>query len=104
MPSHRHWDGKQRLAGLRRFAVAISALNVLGYLTELLLEIVESYTTGRPARFRGNPSRFIDFFLSAHISGLAIGMLLYANERLWPVVFAATVAVGSKAQALGGDM
>jgi Na+-translocating ferredoxin:NAD+ oxidoreductase RnfD subunit len=39
---------------------------------------------------------FTDFLLSAHISGLAVAMLLYANERLWPVVFATAAAIGSK--------
>jgi Na+-translocating ferredoxin:NAD+ oxidoreductase RnfD subunit len=34
--------------------------------------------------------------LSAHITGLAVSMLLYANERIWPIVFATAVATGSK--------
>jgi Na+-translocating ferredoxin:NAD+ oxidoreductase RnfD subunit len=39
----------------------------------------------------------VNFLLSAHITGLAVAMLLYANERLLPIVFATAVAVGSKA-------
>ncbi len=38
----------------------------------------------------------IDFLLSAHISALAVAMLLYANDRLWVVAFATAVAIGSK--------
>src|SRR5262249_38063150 len=38
----------------------------------------------------------IKFLLSAHITGLATGMLLYACDALWPVAFAASLAVASK--------
>jgi hypothetical protein len=38
----------------------------------------------------------MDFLLPAHITGLAVSMLLYANQRLWPVVFAVVVAVATK--------
>jgi Na+-translocating ferredoxin:NAD+ oxidoreductase RnfD subunit len=105
------------LAGLRRFAVAITVLNVLGhawfgfeqawivpfvalgtaYATELLLEVADARLCRRAPRFTAGPRALVEFLLSAHISGLAVGMLLYTNERLWPVVLAATVAVGSKA-------
>ncbi len=34
--------------------------------------------------------------LSAHISGLATAMLLYANDRIWVVCFASAVAISSK--------
>src|SRR3954453_7730189 len=105
-----------RLAALRRFATAITLLNVLGhtvlgfeqslaqpvvalltaYATEMLLETLESRRLGRKPRFLGPGSTFIDFLLSAHITGLAVSMLLYANERLLPVAFAAATAIGSK--------
>jgi hypothetical protein len=106
-----------RRAGLRRFAIAISILNILGhtvfgfeqswatpfvalaaaYSTEMLLELVEARVSHRSPRFLGGgPVRFIDFLLSAHIGGLAVGMLLYANQRLWPVAFAAAAAIASK--------
>lgn len=105
-----------RLPALRRFAAAITILNVLGhtvlgfeqswahplvallaaYLTEILLEVLESRRTGRPPRFLGRFPAPVDFLLSAHISGLAVSMLLYANERLLPVAFAAVVAISSK--------
>jgi len=105
-----------RLAALRRFATAITLLNVVGhavlgfeqslaqplvallatYSTEILLETFESRRLGRKPRFLGPGTTFIDFLLSAHISGLAVAMLLYANDRLLPVAFAGVVAIASK--------
>jgi hypothetical protein len=106
-----------RLGGLRRFAVAITVLNILGhaffgfeqsfaqplvalasaYSVELLLEFIDARSSGRPLRFLGGgPRKFIEFLLSAHITGLACAMLLYANERLGPVIFASVVAICSK--------
>jgi len=106
-----------RLGGLRRFAIAITVLNILGhaffgfeqslaqpfvalasaYSVELLLELIDARCNRRPLRFLGGgPRKFVDFLLSAHITGLACAMLLYANERLEPVVFASVVAICSK--------
>ena len=110
------WDRSARLGGLRRFAVAITVLNILGhtvfgfeqswaqplvalataYGVELLLEWLDAVGSGRPVCFAGGVQKFIDFILPAHISALAVAMLLYANERLWPVAFAAAVAIASK--------
>ena len=106
-----------RLAALRRFAITISVLNILGhtvlgfenswaqmfvalgtsYLTELLLEVVDASASGRPRRFEGGIVNFIDFLLPAHISGLAVSMLLYTGGLLLPFVFASAVAIASKA-------
>jgi Na+-translocating ferredoxin:NAD+ oxidoreductase RnfD subunit len=111
------WSHANRLGGLRRFAVAITTLNIFGhtvlgfeqslahplvalavaYGMELLLEWVGARLERRPPRFVGGPRVLVDFLLSAHISGLAVAMLLYANERLMPVAMAAACAVGSKA-------
>jgi Na+-translocating ferredoxin:NAD+ oxidoreductase RnfD subunit len=105
-----------RLAALRRFATAITILNILGhtvlgfemsyaaplvallaaYSTEILLEVLESRRLGRKPRFLGPGTTFVDFMLSAHISGLAVSMLLYSNDRLLPIAFAAAAAIGSK--------
>lgn len=106
-----------RLGGLRRFAIAITVLNILGhtffgfeqsfaqplvalasaYSVELLLEFIDARCNRRPVRFLGGGVRkFVEFLLSAHITGLACAMLLYANERLGPVVFASVVAICSK--------
>ena len=105
-----------RLAALRRFSVAITALNLLGhsvlgfepswaqsgvglltaYGLELLLEWIQARSEGRTERFRGGFGKLVDFLLPAHITGLAVSMLLFANDRLLPVAFAVAVAIGSK--------
>ena len=104
------------LAALRRFALAITALTVLGhavlgfepsyaqplvamataYATQLLLELVEARCHGRQPRFAGGLVPLVNFLLSAHISALAVAMLLYFNDRLWVVAFATAVAIASK--------
>ncbi len=111
-----NWSKATRLGGLRRFAVAITIFNILGhtlfgfeqslaqplmalatcYSMELLLETIDARINRRRPNFLGGVINLVDFLLSAHITGLAIAMLLYANDRLWPVVFASTVAMGSK--------
>jgi len=110
------WSASNRLAGLRRFAVAITVLNLLGhtflgfeqswaqplvalaaaYGAELLLEWIDALAGKRKPYFAGGPLAFTDFLLSAHITGLAVSMLLYANDRLLPVAFASVVAIASK--------
>lgn len=116
MSADNKWGDKIRLGGLRRFATAISILNILGhtwfgfeqswaqpcvalataYSLELVLEFLTARSSGRAPAYSGGVVKFIDFLLPAHISGLAVGMLLYANDRLWVVAFAAAVAIGSK--------
>ena len=107
-----------RLAALRRFAIAITVLNVLGHTVlgfeqsvaqplvgaarpptriELLLESIERVAPAGARRASSAAARrCVDFLLSAHITGLAVAMLLYANDRLRPIAFAAAVAIGSK--------
>jgi hypothetical protein len=105
-----------RLPALRRFAMAITLLNVLGhfvlgfeqswaqplvalataYSVELLLEGVGAWAEWRPLQFLGGWCALVDFLLPAHITALAISMLLYANDRLWPIAFATALGVGSK--------
>jgi Na+-translocating ferredoxin:NAD+ oxidoreductase RnfD subunit len=106
-----------RLAALRRFAIAITVLNIAGhaflgfeqslaqmlaslataYSLEILLEVIEAGLNHRSPRFMGGAGKFVDFLLPSHITGLAVAMLLYPNDRILPIVFAATVAIGSKA-------
>lgn len=105
-----------RLAALWRFAAAISIITILGhaylgfeqsyaqplvalataYTLELLLETISARMGDRVARYRGGWENFWSFILPAHISGLAVSMLLYANDLLWPIALAAAIAVGSK--------
>jgi len=114
----RSWSSSNRLGGLRRFATAITVFTILGHLwfgfeqswlqplvalvtayaLEMLLESVDAAAHGRTPRFRGGGFvGLVNFLLSAHITALAVAMLLYANERLWPLVFAVTIALGTKA-------
>lgn len=117
MTANSAWESSKRLGGLRRFAVAITLLNILGHLffgfeqslaqplvavataysMELLLEFVSAWSTRRKVAWAGrSPLGFLDFLLPAHITALACAMLLYSNERLLPIVFATAVAIGSK--------
>ncbi len=106
-----------RLVALWRFAISITLFNVLGhaffgfeqsfaqplvalataYSMEILLELIDARSNRRPLRFAGGFRPLVNFLLSAHITALAVAMLLYANERLLPIVFATAVAIGSKA-------
>ncbi|HMB92971.1 MAG TPA: RnfABCDGE type electron transport complex subunit D [Rhodothermales bacterium] len=110
------WYNVSRLGGLRRFAIAITAFNVLGhtlfgfeqsvaqplvalaaaYGMALLIEWMDARVERRSLKFAGGLKPLVDFLLPAHITGLAVAMLLYANDRLWPIAFAAAVAIGSK--------
>lgn len=106
-----------RIAALRRFAVAISVLNILGhsvlgfeqswaqplvalavaYTLELVLELLTARAERRRPRFVGGPQALLDFLLPGHITALAVSMLLFSNAAIGPTVFATAVAVGSKA-------
>ena len=110
------WYSEKRLTGLARFAVAITFLNVLGHLflgfeqswatplvsllaaygTELAGEATLARTQNRRPRFAGGGSKLVSFLLAAHISGLAVGMLLYPCEQLAAIAFASSLAVASK--------
>jgi enediyne biosynthesis protein E5 len=108
---------QRRIAALRRFAFGISTLTVVGhvflgfeqswlqvlvslatcYSVELVLEAVDAASAGRAPRFRGGgPKGLADFLLPAHITALAIALLLYPADRLWPIVLAGVIAVASK--------
>jgi hypothetical protein len=85
-----------RLPALRRFAIAITIVNLLGhtilglepswaqmftslftaYGLELFLEWVQARVEGRRPRYRGSFVELVNFLLPAHITGLAIGMLM----------------------------
>jgi hypothetical protein len=110
------WYSETRLGGLSRFAFAITVLNVVGhaflgfeqswitpfvalaaaYATEFIGETIESRCTGQPARYAGSFVDVVKFLLPAHISALAVGMLLYAAENVAAVAFAASLAMASK--------
>jgi hypothetical protein len=105
-----------QLGGLRRFALAITIFNVLGhlwfgfeqsfaqplasvataYFVQLLLDSLEAWVQNRRPAFTRGFWPLVNSLLSAHISALACAMLLYANDRIWVVCFAAAVAITSK--------
>jgi hypothetical protein len=105
-----------QLGGLRRFALAITIFTLLGhfwfgfeqsyaqplasvaaaYVTQLLLEALEGWAQRRRPGFTKGFGALVNSLLSAHISGLACAMLLYANDRIWVVCFASAVAIASK--------
>lgn len=108
------WSATTRLGGLRRFAAAISVLTLMGhtflgfepswaqplmalavtYSVEALLELVDARANRRACAFLGRG--WLDFFLPAHITGLAIAMLLFPGARLAPTVVACAIAIASK--------
>lgn len=111
------WSMERRLGGLRRFAAAITLFNLLGhtvfgfeqswaqpllslataYACELFVEWFEARCARRRPRFTGGWKQAIDFLLPAHITGLAVAMLLYSSDHVLPVMFSAAVAIASKA-------
>ncbi len=100
--------------GILPFAIAITVLNLLGhtwlgfeqawltpfvalgaaYLSEIGTEL--AINGWLKARFRGGARHLVIFLLPAHITGLAVSMLLYTNERFVVVAFAASLAIFSK--------
>jgi len=112
-------DGKDpRYLALRNFAISMSIFNILGYTvlgfeqpwtwpllalavgysTELLIEVVAAWAEGRRPGFSGHGAwGLYTFLLPTHITALAANMLLYANNRFWPIAFAVVVAIGQKA-------
>lgn len=106
-----------RLPALRRFATAITILNVVGrlvlgfepswaqmfvamataYSLETFLEWIDARVNGRrPAYLGHGVVGAIDFLLPGHITALACSMLTYSGEALLPAIFATTVGVASK--------
>ncbi|MEU6405222.1 hypothetical protein [Streptomyces sp. NPDC046985] len=106
-----------RYLALRNFAISISVLNVFGYTllgfeqpwlwplvcvltgytTEIVLETVSAWAQERAPRFLGRGARGVyEFLLPSHITSLAVSMLTYGNDRLWPILFGVVVGVGGK--------
>jgi len=106
-----------RVMALRMFAITITVFTVLGafwlgfedswaqplvavvtaYALELTLETLDAWGRERRPRYRGHGfAGLVDYLLPAHITGLAIALLLYPGGRLMPIVFAVSVAIGSK--------
>ncbi|GAA4690262.1 enediyne biosynthesis protein [Phytohabitans rumicis] len=109
-------DPKVTMA-LRNFAISITVFNILGftifgfeqawtwpfiailtgYTIEIGLEIIGARAERRTPRFRGNGVRgMVEFLYPAHITSLALNMLIYVNDRLLPMIFGIAVAIGAK--------
>lgn len=106
----------KRIGALRRFAVSITLITVIGhfwlgfelswaqitvllstsYGLELIMEVISAWATRKTPRFRGGVVKFVNFLLPAHISGLSIGLLIYPGDQLWPCVLVSTIAICSK--------
>lgn len=105
------------IIALRRFAISITVFNIVGYLflgfeqpwiwpfvalltaytTELALEWVGARVEGRAPRYAGNRFRgLMEFLFPAHITGLALNMLIYVNDRIWVMMFGVFIAVSAK--------
>lgn len=106
-----------RVLALRNFAISITVFNLAGYLflgfeqpwlwpffalaagygLELLLETVAARTEGRPVRFRhGGVRGLVEYLYPAHITSLAVNMLLYVNDQLLVMLFGVMAAISGK--------
>lgn len=105
-----------RIIALQRFAIAITVLTIAGHLflgfeqsfiqpiaalittysLELIIEFIQSKLSKRKPKYSGGIKNLINFLLPAHITALAVALLIYSNERVGPIIFAAAVAILSK--------
>jgi hypothetical protein len=102
---------------LQRFALSISIFNFVGYWllgfeqpwawpffalatgysVEIVLETIGAFAEKRAPRYRGGGKKgLITFLLPAHITSLAVNMLIYVNDRVLVMIFGVTLAVGAK--------
>lgn len=105
------------IIALRRFAISITIFNILGYAVlgfeqpwiwpfvalatgytvELVLERIGARVEGRAPRYAGGGLKgLVEFLFPAHITSLALNMLIYVNDRIWVMMFAVTLAVAAK--------
>src|SRR5882724_6851631 len=107
---------KLRLFALWYFAILMIVWNILGHTVlgfeqswaapfvgigsaiffQLFFEWVDATARNRELRFAGGMGSFLNSLPAALIPGFACAMLLYTNERLWPIVFAVALSIGSK--------
>jgi len=110
-------DPRSRMFALWYFALLITLWTVLGhavlgfeqshlqpvvgvltaFVAQWLLEWVDARSTGRTPRYAGGFLSWANFLLPALIPGLAVAMLIYPNENLWPIAFASGLSIASKA-------
>ncbi|MDG4829914.1 enediyne biosynthesis protein [Solwaraspora sp. WMMD1047] len=105
------------IKALRNFAISMTVFNILGYTwlgfeqawtwplialatgytTEIVLEIVGARGEGRAPRFLGGGVRgVVEFLYPAHITSLAVNLLLYVNDQALVMMFGVVVAISGK--------
>lgn len=106
-----------RVLALRNFTITLTAFTIAGhaflgfenpwlwpvialatgYSLELVLEAVGAWSQRRPPRFAGNGVRgLVEFLYPAHITSLAVNLLIYVNDRVLVLMFAVMVAISGK--------
>ena len=105
-----------RLAALWYFTTLMIVWNILGHtllgfeqshaalfvgvgaaiFMQYFLEWVDATARGREVRWAGSWAKFANSLPAALIPGFACAMLLFPNDRLWPIIFAVAVSIGSK--------
>lgn len=73
---------------------------IIGVLTACVvafaLEALDAWVNQRSPRFSGSWKNVMNFLPPCIIPGLACAMLIYPNERLTPIIFAAALSLASK--------
>ena len=107
---------KMRLFALWYFTTLMTVWNVLGHTVlgfeqswatpltavataigvSMLFDWADARIKNREVRFAGSLGNFLNFLPACLIPGFATGMLLYPNQRLWPIIFAVVLGIGSK--------
>lgn len=106
-----------RVLALRNFAISITVFNIVGYTVlgfeqpwmwpvlalatgyglEIGLEAIAARMEGRRPRFLDNRVRgVIEFLYPAHITALAVNMLIYVNDQVFTMIFTVAVAISGK--------
>jgi hypothetical protein len=107
---------KLRLFALWYFTMLMIVWNILGHtflgfeqshaapcvaigtaiLVQFFLEWVDARAKNREVRWAGGWANFLNALPAALIPAFACSMLLYPNDRLWPIIFAVALSIGSK--------
>lgn len=106
-----------RVTALRRFAISITIFNIVGYVylgfeqpwiwpliaiatgyvMELGLETIHAVAERRQPRYlSGGVRGFIEYLYPAHITSLAVNMLLYVNDQVLVMMFGVMVGISGK--------
>src|SRR5262245_14273092 len=84
--------GHTRLGFEQSWATPLTAV-VTAVAVSMLLDWIDARARNREVRFVGGLGNFLNFLPASLIPGFACAMLLYPNERLWPVIFAVVLSM-----------